>query len=172
LNARRVDGKRVGRMAEKNYISAEGAARLRSEYDQLLTVERPRVVNQVAAAAAEGDRSENAEYIYGKKRLREIDRRLGWLDKTLDALEVVAPPARAEVVVFLSWVRIEDAAGRMQLLRIVGQDETDAKLGHISWRSPVGRALLKRRVDDQVIVETPGGRVEWTVVEIDVQRPE
>ncbi|MFZ4735061.1 MAG: transcription elongation factor GreB [Bradymonadia bacterium] len=159
-------------MAEKNYISAEGAARLRSEYDQLLTVERPRVVNQVAAAAAEGDRSENAEYIYGKKRLREIDRRLGWLDKTLDALEVVAPPARAEVVVFLSWVRIEDAAGRMQLLRIVGQDETDAKLGHISWRSPVGRALLKRRVDDQVIVETPGGRVEWTVVEIDVQRPE
>ena len=159
-------------MAEKNYISAEGAARLRSEYDQLLTVERPRVVNQVAAAAAEGDRSENAEYIYGTKRLREIDRRLGWLDKTLDALEVVAPPARAEVVVFLSWVRIEDAAGRMQLLRIVGQDETDAKLGHISWRSPVGRALLKRRVDDQVIVETPGGRVEWTVVEIDVQRPE
>lgn len=159
-------------MAEKNYISAEGAARLRSEYDQLLTVERPRVVNQVAAAAAEGDRSENAEYIYGKKRLREIDRRLGWLDKTLDALEVVAPPARAEVVVFLSWVRIEDAAGRMQLLRIVGQDETDAKLGHISWRSPVGRALLKRRVDDQVVVETPGGRVEWTVVEIGVQRPE
>jgi transcription elongation factor GreB len=159
-------------MAEKNYISAEGAARLRNEYDQLLTVDRPRVVNQVAAAAAEGDRSENAEYIYGKKRLREIDRRLGWLNKTLDALEVVAPPARAEVVVFLSWVRIEDAAGRMQLLRIVGQDETDAKLGHISWRSPVGRALLKRRVDDQVIVETPGGRVEWTVVEIDVQRPE
>jgi transcription elongation factor GreB len=158
-------------VADKNYISAPGAARLRAEFDHLVTTERPRVVNQVAAAAAEGDRSENAEYIYGKKRLREIDRRLQWLDKTLDALEVVPTPTSAEVVVFLSWVRIEDERGREQVLRIVGQEETDAKRGHISWRSPVGRALLKRRVDDTVRVETPGGVVEWTLTEIAVERP-
>lgn len=152
--------------ATPNYISREGADRLRAERDRLLDVERPRVVANVAAAAAEGDRSENAEYIYGKKRLREIDKRARYLTKKLDAAEIVPPPERADRVVFLSRVVVEDEEGKVQTLRIVGQDETDTRAGHISWRSPVGRALLGRALDDTVTVRTPGGEVEYTILEI------
>jgi len=159
-------------MTDKRFISPQGAAALRHEADQLFRIERPRVVNQVAAAAAEGDRSENAEYIYGKKRLREIDKRLGFLGKVLDEMVVVAAPTMRDKIVFLSWAVIEDEDGERKTIRIVGQDETDARAGHISWRSPVGRALLNKRVDDVVRVETPGGLVEYTVAEIHTTRPE
>ncbi len=144
---------------------------MRREAEALYHTERPRVVNQVAAAAAEGDRSENAEYIYGKKRLREIDKRLEFLGKVLDEMVVCQPPTAVDKVVFLSWVTIEDNEGKSRAVRIVGQDETDAKVGCISWRSPVGRALLNKKVDDAVTAETPGGLVEYTILEIRTTPP-
>lgn len=158
-------------MTQKRVISAQGAMRMQAEADQLYRVERPRVVNQVAAAAAEGDRSENAEYIYGKKRLREIDKRLQFLGKLLDEMVVVDPPKSCDQIGFLSWVVIEDDEGRRRVLRLVGQDETDARAGHISWQSPVGMALRHKRLDDTVTVTTPGGVVEYTVLEIHTSRP-
>ena len=153
-------------MSNKHYISESGFAALNAEMEHLLTVERPRVVNNVAAAAAEGDRSENAEYIYGKKRLREIDRRVEFLSKRLDTLEVVPQPTETTKVRFLSWVEIEDDDGESAIYRIVGADETDAKAGWISWKSPIGRALLGKGVDEEVQVETPGGRRECLVLNI------
>ena len=158
-------------MSERRFISPEGAQRLGAEAERLLRVERPRVCNQVSAAAAEGDRSENAEYIYGKKRLREIDKRLQFLGKLLDEMVVVSVPTAAQKVVFLTWVIIEDAAGQRRSVRIVGQDETDAGAGHISWRSPVGRALLNKRVDDEVTVETPGGLAHYVIIDVGVVEP-
>ncbi|MCA9542189.1 MAG: transcription elongation factor GreB [Myxococcales bacterium] len=158
-------------MAEKLYISAEGYRRLADELHTLMTVERPKVVNTVAAAAAEGDRSENAEYIYGKKRLRQIDRRVEFLTRHLDRLEVAAPPTATDRVRFLSYVEIENQDGEEKCYRIVGADETDAKAGWISWKSPVGSALLGKRLDDEVRVRTPGGFVELTIVGIHARRP-
>lgn len=154
-------------MSRKQYISIEGFRKLADELNHLLTVERPQVVNTVAAAAAEGDRSENAEYIYGKKRLGQIDRRMGWLRDHLETLEVVEPPKAIDKVRFLSWVLVEDAeSGETRAFRIVGADETDAKAGWISWKSPVGRALIGKAVDDEVAVDTPGGQREYVVVAI------
>jgi transcription elongation factor GreB len=158
-------------MSEQRFISQRGAQAMQAEADQLYRVERPRVVNQVAAAAAEGDRSENAEYIYGKKRLREIDKRLQFLGKLLEDMVIIEPPRTTEKIGLLSWVVIEDEEGKRRAVRIVGQDETDARAGHISWRSPVGRALLNKRVDDVVNVTTPGGQVEYTVAEIHLTEP-
>ena len=158
-------------MTEQRFISQRGASAMQAEADQLYRVERPRVVNQVAAAAAEGDRSENAEYIYGKKRLREIDKRLQFLGKLLEEMVIIDPPRTTEKIGLLSWVVIEDEEGKRRAVRIVGQDETDARAGHISWRSPVGRALLNKRVDDVVNVTTPGGQVEYTVAEIHLTEP-
>ncbi len=157
---------------QPNYISRDGAEALRAELEQLLNVERPRVVDRVAAAAAEGDRSENAEYIYGKKRLREIDRRIGFLTKRLDDALVVDAPADTGKVVFLSWVEVEDDEGETHVLRLVGADETDPKAGWISWKSPVGRALLGKKKGDTVLVHTPGGDVEYTVVAIHTRKPD
>lgn len=153
------------------YISAEGRRRLADELNHLFTVERPKVVNTVAAAAAEGDRSENAEYIYGKKRLRQIDRRIEWLSKRLDQLQPVERASTAERVVFLSYVEVEDADGETQWFRIVGADETDAKLGWISYNSPVGQALMGKRRDDTVRVPTPGGVKQFTLLEIRIAPP-
>ncbi len=158
-------------MSDKHYISVAGHQALNAELEHLLTVERPRVVNNVAAAAAEGDRSENAEYIYGKKRLREIDRRVEFLTKRLDVLEVVPQPKTNERVRLLSWVEVEDADGEVRVYRVVGADETDAPKGWISWRSPVGRALLGKAVDDDVVVQTPGGSSEYVILEIHVSDP-
>ncbi len=154
-------------MAHPNYITPEGAKRLATELDHLMTRERPRVVDEVATAAAQGDRSENAEYIYGKKRLREIDRRVRFLLQRLDAAVVVDSRERTgEVVFFGAWVEVEDEDGERAHWRIVGEDEADAPLGHISWRSPVGAALLKRRPGDTVIVRRPAGERELTVVSV------
>lgn len=158
-------------MKRKDYISRAGHAKLAGELDTLLRVERPKVVNNVAAAAAEGDRSENAEYIYGKKRLRQIDKRIEFLTHRLDDLEVVPDPTSTAKVVFLSYVQVEDEQGAVRTFRIVGADETDAQLGYISWKSPVGRALLGKQIDDEVPVDTPGGQREYIVVGIHTERP-
>src|SRR5579864_1897819 len=140
------------------YITAEGARRLQDELDELWKRERPKVTQAVAAAAAQGDRSENAEYIYGKRRLREIDRRVRFLRRRLDGMVVVdQPPADASRVFFGAWVLLEAKDGAQSRYRIVGPDEFDMAPGYISMDSPLGRALLRRRIDEEVVVETPGG---------------
>jgi transcription elongation factor GreB len=150
-----------------SYITPEGARILRDELGYLLKVERPRVTQAVSDAAAEGDRSENAEYIYGKKRLREIDRRLRFLIKRLDALTVVEhQPARQGKVFFGAWVRLENEDGDEVEYRIVGPDEFDVGKGFISMDSPVGRALLGRQEGDEVVVRRPAGSVTFTILEV------
>jgi transcription elongation factor GreB len=160
-----------GRVSErKRYITPEGYARLRDEADRLWRVERPRVTREVADAAAQGDRSENAEYIYGKKRLREIDSRVRFLNKRLEELTVVdAPPDDRERVFFGAWVTLEDEEGETVRYRVVGPDESDAAERRISMESPMGRALLGRRLDDEVRVRRPKGDAHFVVVEIEYE---
>ncbi len=154
----------------KRYITPEGFARLREEADHLWKVERPRVTREVSDAAAQGDRSENAEYIYGKKRLREIDSRLRFLNKRLEELTVVdAPPERRDKVFFGAWVTLEDDDGEEQRYRVVGPDESDAGERRISIESPMGRALLGRELDDEVEVNRPKGKARFTIVAIDYE---
>jgi transcription elongation factor GreB len=149
------------------YIPPDGRRRLEQELDQLWRVERPRVTREVTAAAAQGDRSENAEYIYGKKRLREIDRRVHFLRKRLDELQVVGPSAAQEGRVFFgAWVTLEGEAGEEVQYRIVGPDESDATAGHISIDSPVARALLRKEEGDEVVVIRPAGRTRFTVLRV------
>jgi transcription elongation factor GreB len=149
------------------YITPEGARRLREELEQLWTVERPRVTQEVADAAAQGDRSENAEYIYGKRRLREIDRRVRFLGKRLEEVVVVSePPADRARVFFGAWVTLEDEDGETQEWRIVGADESDVKTRAISVDSPVARSVMGKRRGDEVTVRVPRGEVIYTVVKI------
>lgn len=149
------------------YITPEGAAKLRAELDHLWRVKRPQVTQAVSEAAALGDRSENAEYIYGKRQLREIDRRVRFLRKRLDALVVVdRPPSDPTRVYFGAWVKLEDDASKVVEYRIVGPDEFDAAKGWISIDSPLARALLKKAVDDEVTVTLPKGQTLYTVVGI------
>ncbi|HKA91278.1 MAG TPA: transcription elongation factor GreB [Haliangiales bacterium] len=152
----------------KNYITPDGFRRLSEEAHHLRTVERKRVVEEVAHAASLGDRSENAEYIYGKKKLREIDRRLEWLGKRLDAAVVVNPrDKRGDARIFFgATVVVEDEEGEEKTVMLVGEDEIDAGAGRISWRSPVGSALLTRREGDEVRVRTPAGTRTLTVIEV------
>ncbi|HFE47151.1 MAG TPA: transcription elongation factor GreB, partial [Nannocystis exedens] len=150
----------------------EGFAKLRGELDYLWRTERPRVTNEVSAAAALGDRSENAEYIYGKKRLREIDRRVRYLGKRLEALTVVKPSNKlGDRVIFGAWVSLEDEEGRGFCYRLVGPDEWDADSGQISIVSPIGRALLGREVDDIVVVTRPRGPIALTILGVHAERP-
>ncbi len=154
-----------------NYITPEGALRLRDELDRLWKEERPRVTQAVSEAAAQGDRSENADYIYGKRRLREIDRRVRFLTKRLDALTVVGdPPSRTDRVFFGAWVTLESDAGEEFVYRIVGPDEFDVAKGFISMDSPMGRALLGKGEGDEVVVQRPAGRGVFTIVEIAYRR--
>jgi transcription elongation factor GreB len=147
------------------YITPEGAKRLRDELDHLWKVERPAVTQQVADAAALGDRSENAEYIYGKRRLREIDRRVRFLTKRLDELTVVGePPKDPKRVFFGAWVTVEDDAGGAHEYRIVGPDEFDIDQGLISIDSPMARGLLGKREGDEVTVRRPKGDALYTIV--------
>ncbi len=149
------------------FITPEGAERLKSELDHLWRVLRPQVTQAVQEAAAQGDRSENAEYIYGKRQLREIDRRVRFLRQRLDGMVVVdKPPSDPSRVFFGAWVKLEDEDGALVEYRIVGPDEFDAAQGYISMDSPLGRALLRKAVDDEVTVEVPGGRKTYFVVEI------
>lgn len=148
------------------YITAEGFERLRTE-EQSIWVRRREVTKALAAAAAEGDRSENAEYIYRKKELREIDRRIRYLQKRLPTLKVVRePPGNRDQVFFAAWVTLETEEGETSEYRIVGPDEIDHQPGHISMDSPLARALMKRRLDDEVEVTTPGGKTTYWIVEI------
>ena len=140
------------------YITPEGARRLNKELDELWRIERPRVTQAVQEAAAQGDRSENAEYTYGKRRLREIDRRVRFLRKRLDGMVIVErPPSDPRRVFFGAWVSLEDDAGSVSRYRIVGPDEFDAEPGYISMDSPLARVLMKKGIDDEVTVEVPGG---------------
>lgn len=149
------------------YITADGARRLREELQQLWKVERPEVVKALSAAAAEGDRSENAEYIYRKKQLGGIDRRVRYLSRRLDQVEVVdRAPDDPSRVRFGAWVTLCDEAGEELSYRVVGADETDARAGWVSIDSPVARALLGKSVGDEVAVALPDGKVVFEVLEI------
>jgi transcription elongation factor GreB len=154
------------------YITPAGARRLHDELDQLWKVERPQVTQAVSEAAAQGDRSENAEYTYGKRRLREIDRRVRFLRKRLDGMIVVdQAPTDPGRVFFGAWVEIEDERGETRRHRIVGPDEFDMVAGYISMDSPLARALLGRRLDDEVRVQLPGGEQAFVITAIGYEDP-
>jgi transcription elongation factor GreB len=156
---------RIG--AGPRYITPDGRRRLEAELERLWRIERPKVTHEVAEAAALGDRSENAEYIYGKRRLREIDRRVRYLTKLIEKLTVVTEtPSDRERVFFGAWVTVEDEAGQTASYRLVGPDETDAQSGRISIESPVARALLGRRVGDDVVVRRPRGESELVITAV------
>ncbi len=149
------------------YITAGGAAALRAELEHLWREKRPEVTRRVAEAAAMGDRSENAEYIYGKKQLREIDRRVRYLSKRLEQLKVVdRPPDDPTRVYFGAWVTLEDAHGATVCWRIVGADEFDPKRGWISVDAPAARAMLGRTLDDEVVIEGPEARRQLWIQDI------
>jgi transcription elongation factor GreB len=150
-----------------NYITPEGARRLQLELVDLKNKQRPRVVQDVADAAAQGDRSENAEYIYGKKKLREIDRRIHFLTKRLEKATVVEQrTGPVDAVYFGAHVEVEDEDGVRCTYRIVGEDEIDLALKHISWVSPLGRVLLKRKAGETVLLRKPNGEVELTILSV------
>jgi transcription elongation factor GreB len=155
----------------KNYITPNGLQRLRDELRFLLTRERPAVTQVVACAAGNGDRSENADYQYGKRRLRQIDRRIRFLTKRIDAAEVVDPAAprqgRAATHVFFgATVRFANAAGTERVVSIVGADEVDLDRNQISWISPLARALMKSGPGDEVVLQAPGGREQLEIIEV------
>ena len=154
-------------MAQPNYITPAGAERLQAELRQLVAVERPKTVDEVATAAAHGDRSENAEYKYGKLRVRGIDRRIRFLEKRLDRVVVVDPATQSgDVVFFGATVEVEDEEGVTKRYTLVGEDESEPAAQRVSWRSPLGRALLKRRVGDFVVVRRPAGDMELEILSI------
>ena len=149
-------------------ITRAGYERLRAEFNELWRVRRPEVVKALSEAAAEGDRSENAEYIYRKKQLGEIDRRVRYLSKRLEALRVVGdPPSDRDAVFFGATVEVEHAqSGEAHRYRIVGPDETDAQAGHISIDSPLARAMLRKRLDDEFEAHLPGGPERFVIVDV------
>jgi len=152
------------------YITPEGARRLRAELEQLWREERPRVTQAVAAAAAQGDRSENAEYTYGKRRLREIDRRVRFLRQRLEGMVIVAQrPSDPRRVFFGAWVELETQDGARTRHRIVGPDEFDMAPGYISMDAPLGRALLRRALDEEVTVAAPGGDRVYLIVAVEYE---
>ena len=150
------------------FITPEGLSRIRAEYDDLFGTERPKLVEIIAWAAANGDRSENGDYIYGRKRLREIDRRLGYLGKVMKTAKVVDPASQSsrDQVRFGATVELADEDDNRRILTIVGDDETDAGAGRIGWSAPVSRALIGARVGDQRTVRLPAGEKSYEIVEI------
>ena len=157
--------------ASSPYITAEGLQRLRDELEALWPARRE-VVAALSAAAAEGDRSENAEYIYRKKQLREMDRRIRYLQKRLDVLKPVsAAPADPTRIYFGAWVRVEDESGQQTHYRIVGADEIDAQSAFISIDSPVARALLGRTIGDEVAVSVPEGDRILSIISVSYSAP-
>ena len=153
----------------KNYITPQGYARLRAEFDELFRVERPKLVETITWAASNGDRSENGDYIYGKRRLRQIDGRIRFLSRRLEAAEVVDPTRQenAEQVFFGATVTYAPARGQENTVQIVGVDEAEPLEGKISWISPVARALLKARQGDLVHLMTPAGKQQLEIISID-----
>ena len=159
----------------KNYITPGGLQRLKDEYRFLLTRERPAVTEVVAWAASNGDRSENADYQYGKRRLRQIDGRIRFLTKRIESAEVIDPETRragqsAARAFFGATVRYVNAAGTERVVSIVGTDEVDLNRNHISWVSPLGRALMKSAAGDHVILQAPGGIENLNVLEVYYER--
>ena len=155
----------------RNYMTPGGFARLKGELDHLVGVERPQLVATVSWAAGNGDRSENGDYIYGKKRLREVDRRIRFLVRRLDRAEVVDPSARAgdddeDRVYFGATVDVVNGKGEPRTVSIVGVDEIDTARGYISWVSPMARALIKAREGDSVTLQTPGGTEELDIAAV------
>ena len=164
----------MGSAVVKNYITPGGLQRLKDEHRFLLTRERPAVTQVVAWAASNGDRSENADYQYGKRRLREIDRRIRFLVKRIDAAEVVNPEAprgatAAMRVFFGATVRYVNASGTERTVSIVGRDEIDLDRNYISWQSPLARALMKGGVGDRVLLHAPGGTEPLEILEVRYQ---
>jgi len=154
-------------MARSNYITRDGYLALDRELKYLWKDERPKVTQAVSEAAAMGDRSENAEYIYGKRRLREIDRRVQFLTKRLESLTIVEySPAQEGKVFFGAWVKLEDEKGAEKTYRVVGPDEFDPKKNWISIDSPVARSLIGHKVDDEITVNTPNGKVYYYILAI------
>jgi len=150
------------------FITPEGLARIRAEYDELFGVERPKIVETVSWAASLGDRSENADYIYGKRRLREIDRRLGYLAKVMKQAKVVDPatqPTRDQVR-FGATVELADENDQRRTVTIVGDDEANASAGRIGWSAPIARSLIGARVGDERVVRLPAGEKSYEVMEI------
>lgn len=148
-----------------NYVTFEGEKRLREELNYLWRTERPQITQSVSEAAAMGDRSENAEYIYGKKRLREIDRRVRHLRKRLELLTVVnTPPSDTSRIYFGAWVSLEDEAGQEHRFRLIGPDEIGNATGYISIDAPLGRALLGKAADNEISIVTPNGHKLWYVI--------
>ena len=150
------------------FITPAGFARIRAEYEQLFGTERPRLVDTIAWAAGNGDRSENGDYIYGRKRLREIDRRLSYLARVMNHAKVVDPAAQVErdVVRFGATVELADEHDARRTLTLVGEDESDADSGRVSWAAPIARALIGARVGDERIVTLPTGEKSYEVVAI------
>src|ERR1700760_3540846 len=158
---------RAPQVPGSQFITPAGCARLKAELDTLWREERPRVTQAVQEAAAQGDRSENAEYIYGKRRLREIDRRVRFLRKRLEGMVIVEQaPSDLRRVFFGAWVSLESEDGTESRYRIVGPDEFDMAPQYISMDSPLGRALLRRALDDEITVELPGGSRRYVIVAI------
>jgi transcription elongation factor GreB len=155
-------------MDEKNYITPSGFERLRKEYSDLQNLERPKIVEIVAWAASNGDRSENADYQYGKKRLREIDRRLGFLLGRMEKAEVVDPKTvKSEKVVFGATVTVLDEEDQQKTYQIVGEDEWDIKENKVSWKSPLAKALLGKKAGDEVILKKPQGEESLVIEKIE-----
>ena len=156
-------------MSEKNYITPQGMKRLKEEALNLIDHERPELVKVIQWAASNGDRSENGDYIYGKKRLREIDKRIRFLTKKLDAAVVIDPSTREQTdqIFFGATVTVERESGATQTVSIVGIDEADAKQGLISWVSPLAKSLFKARIGDSVTLRSPKGKEELYVVSVD-----
>lgn len=157
----------------KNYMTPHSFHTLKAEYDQLFSVERPKIVDVVSWAASNGDRSENADYHYGKKRLREIDRRMRYLGQRLKSAILVDPAEQPcqDQVFFGATVTFADMQNRERTVTIVGEDEADISIGKVSWISPIARALLKARVGDTVPLHTPGGLQEVEVLNISYPVP-
>ncbi len=154
-------------MDKKNYITPSGYKKLLDELDHLVRTERPEVTKLVQWAASNGDRSENADYLYGKKRLREIDRRIRFLTSRLDIAQVVDPTKTVSTKVqFGATVRLTDEEGRTKTFSIVGVDEVNTGRGHISWQSPIGKTLLGKSVGDEVLVHVPSGIVSFEIEDI------
>jgi transcription elongation factor GreB len=166
--ARAAEGGAAGTAAPRNYMTPQGYARLKAELAELLDRERPELVKVVAWAASNGDRSENGDYIYGKKRLREIDRRIRFLTKRLGSAVVVDPADRGETeqIYFGATVTYATRAGEEHTVSIVGMDEVDTKRGRVSWISPIAKALLRRQPGDVLRVATPGGVEEIEVIDV------
>lgn len=157
-------------MEKKNYITPKGHKKLTDELEQLLRVERPEVTRLVQWAASNGDRSENADYLYGKKRLREIDRRIRFLTGRLDQAVIVDPSkTQSEKVLFGATVEVQDEDGSTKVFTIVGVDEVDTAKGRISWQSPIGKNLLGKLEGDEVLIKIPAGESTYEIVSISYQ---